>query len=406
MGRYSVLTFASFVALLVLLSAYFSNNRKTDIDELALYNPAYMFTHYGKLTYPVENYDNVPVIVHPPVHIGLIGLLSRLGATWYYAEATPTVFFLLIAIVTIVRGNFPPGVKLALLFGVGLLMSKGELFASFFGSRPEGTLHSAWFAALLLLESGRLSHWNRRKLFCGAFLLTWASSLHYYATPALGGLLVYLVWAVSGLGWKAAKPKVLALSGGALLFGLPYAALYVAPNWSRIAAAIRYHQAGADLALVHKSAIAQHFDWYHLWSTAAYVPDVLRQALGLGIPLMVFSTLLLGAVRSTRGHRASVTASPTRYLFLRHAQARSLFHPRIRPLWHGGSGWDLRSAGLARAAASAAGVVPCGRPTGCRRPRRPVPDSAAPFPHHLPPRFIRPTWRAPPSNRSWDHMPG
>ena len=299
--HYTVVTFGCFAALLVLVCAYFAGNRKTDIDELALYNPAYMVAHYGKLTYPVETYFDLPMIVHPPVHIGLIGLLTRVGFTWYYAEGTPTVFFLLIAIWTIVRGGFPPLVKLALLFGVGLLMSKGELFASFFGSRPEGTLHCAWFAALLLLESGRLSKWNRASLFSGAFLLTWASSLHYYATPAVAGIAVYLVWAVASLGWKEARPKVLALMGGALLFGLPYLALYVVPNWSRIATVIQYHQAGADLSPVSLSPIRQHLDWYRQWSGSSWVPAVLRQALGLGIPLMCFSTVLLASVRSTRG---------------------------------------------------------------------------------------------------------
>jgi hypothetical protein len=299
--RYTVVAFACFVALLVLLCAWFADNRKTDIDELALYNPAYMVAQYGRLTYPVETYYDLPMIVHPPVHVGLIGLLTRLGLTWYYAEGTPTLCFLLLAICIIVRGNFPPLVKLALLFGVGLLMSYGELFAGFFGSRPEGTLHSAWFAALLLLESGRLSNWNRASLFGGAFLLTWASSLHYYATPALAGLAVYLVWAVANLGWKEARPRVLALVGGALLFGLPYMVLYIVPNWSSIVTAIRYHQAGADLSPTRQSPIGQHLDWYRQWSATSYFPLVLRQALGLGVPLMCFSTVLLAAVRSTRG---------------------------------------------------------------------------------------------------------
>ena len=194
-GRTTVAGFAVFVGLLVLAAAYFSDNRHTDIDELALYNSAYMVAHYGRSTYPAEGWFDLPMIVHPPVHTGTIGLLSRLGLTWYYAAGTPTACFLLLAIVVIAHGNFPSHVKLALLFGAGLLMTYGEQFATFFGSRPEGTLHSAWFAALVVLESARRSDWNRARLFGGAFLLTWASSLHYYAIPALGGIAVYLLGA-------------------------------------------------------------------------------------------------------------------------------------------------------------------------------------------------------------------
>ncbi|HEY1494561.1 MAG TPA: hypothetical protein VGF49_08455, partial [Candidatus Solibacter sp.] len=326
-ARSTVFAFAGFVALLVLLSAYFADNRKTDVDELALYNPAYMVAHYGRLTYPVETFFDKPMIVHPPVHTGLIGLLQRLGFTWYYAEGTPTAFFLLLAIWIIVRGNFPAPVKLGLLCGVGLLVTKGEMIASFFGSRPEGTLHSAWFAALLLLEAGRLNHWNRASLFGGAFLLTWASSLHYYATPALAGLGVYLVWVVLSLGWKDAKSRVIALVGGSLLFALPYLALYVAPNWTGIVAVIRYHQAGADLSPTNLSPIGQHFDWYRQWSTAGYFPAVLRWAMGLGVPLMCFSTVVLGAVRSTRGMAlASLSLQLGIFFFASHKPGVYLIH--------------------------------------------------------------------------------
>jgi len=88
--RIAVIAFAAFVALLVLAGAYFSDNRRADIDELALYNSAYMVAHYGRSTYPAEGWFDLPMIVHPPVHSGTIGLLSGLGLTWYYAAGTPT----------------------------------------------------------------------------------------------------------------------------------------------------------------------------------------------------------------------------------------------------------------------------------------------------------------------------
>lgn len=318
--RTTVAVFACVVALIVLLSAYFTANRPTYMDELGLYNPAYMVAHYGKLTYPIYgDYEKMPVIVHPPIHVGLIGLLSRLGLTWYYAEGTPTAFLLLLGVWIVARGAFPTPVKLGLLFGVGFLMSAGNLPVAWFGTRPEGALHAAWFTALLLLESGRLDNWNRGRLFGGAFLLTWASSIHYYATPVVFGLTVYLAWAVFSLGWKEARPRVLALAGGALLFALPYVALYIAPNWHSITAAIRGQTGG--------SSIGQHMDLYRQWARASGFPLVLRKALGLGVPLMVFSSALLAAVRSTRGMAiASLPLQLGIFFFAAHKQPSYLVH--------------------------------------------------------------------------------
>jgi hypothetical protein len=290
------------------------------MDELGLYNPSYMVAHYGKLTYPIyAGYENLPVIVHPPIHVGFIGLLCRLGFTWYYAEATPTAFFLLLAIWIAARSAFPTPVRLGLLFGVGFAMTTGGLPVAWFGTRPEGELHAAWFAALLLLESGRLSDWSRRRLFGGAFLLTWASSVHYYATPAVFGLGVYLLWAVLSLGWKEAKPRVLAIVSGAMLFAIPYLALYIVPNWHSIAAAIHGQTGG--------SSIPQHLALYRQWASGSDLPGILRKALGLGVPLMLFSTALLAAVRSTRGMAiASLPLQLGIFLFAAHKQPTYLVH--------------------------------------------------------------------------------
>jgi len=317
---YTVAAFACLVALLVVVSAYFTANRPTYMDEMALYNPSYMLAHYGTLTFPIHGYENLPVIVHPPIHVGLIGLLCRLGFTWYYAEGTPTAIFLLLGIWIVVRGAFPAPVRLALLSGIGFTMSARNLPVTWFGTRPEGELHAAWFAALLLLEAGRLGGWNRAKLFGGAFLLTWASSVHYYATPAVSGLAIYLVWAVFGLGWKRARPRLLALVGGAALFGIPYLALYIAPNWHSIAASIQSQTVGG-------SSIGQHMALYRQWAGWAGFPLVLRIALRPGVPLMIFSTAILAAVPSTRGMAfSSLPLQLGIFFFAFHKQPAYLAH--------------------------------------------------------------------------------
>jgi hypothetical protein len=295
----AVVWFACFVALLVVLLAFFTN-RNGDVDELAMYNPAYMLAHYGKLTfpsYPHQSVFNDPVIVHPPVHLGLIGLLCRLGFTWYYAEAVPTAALFLACIVVIVRGLFPVPVKLGLLFSIGFTMLIGETGGLTFGTRPEGALQAAWFLGLLLLESGRLDDWDRGKLFAGAFALTWASTMHYYAAVAFTGVAVYWVWAVRTLGWKAAKPRLVALCAGGCLFGIPYVAFYLIPYFKQISTTIQTVQ-GTGGVLV---SLRTHFQLYRYLCDLGELPVVLRKSVGLQIPLVIFSTAVLSCIRSTRG---------------------------------------------------------------------------------------------------------
>jgi hypothetical protein len=320
-----ILAFACFVALLVLFAAYFTD-RNGDMDELGMYNPSYMVARFGILTfpaYPWNAYFDDPVIVHPPVHLGVIGLLSRLGFTWYYGEATPTVLFLLLAIVSIVVGAFASPVKLGLLFSIGFLMLSGETFAIFFGTRPEGELHAAWFAGLLLLESGRLEQWNRTKLFAGAFVLTWASGLHYYAGAAFTGVLVYIVWAVWSLGWKDAKSRVVALCMGGSLFGIPYLGLFVLPHSKKILMAIQTVPSSGGVF----GSVRAHLELYRQWSQIAHIPALVRKPCALGIPLMVFSTAVLSLVRSTRG--IALAALPLQlsvFVFAFHKQPWYLVH--------------------------------------------------------------------------------
>ncbi len=294
-----VLAFACFVTLLVILAAYFTD-RNGDMDELTFYNPSYMIAHFGKWTYPGyahRTYFDDPVITHPPLHVGLIGLLGRLGFTYYYAEATPTVFFFLLAILVIVRGVFPPPVKLGLLFSIGFLMLSGETFALSFGTRPEGELHAAWFAGLLLLESGRLENWSNPKLFAGAFLLTWASGVHYYAAASFLGVAAYIVWVLRSLGWRGGKSRILALCLGGCLFGIPYTAFYLWPYSKKIWMAVHANQADRGIL----AAVRTHLEWYRTWAHLDYMPALLRKPFALKLPLMLYSTAVLSLIPSTRG---------------------------------------------------------------------------------------------------------
>jgi hypothetical protein len=294
-----VFVFACFVVLLVLLGAY-GTDRNGSVDEPGFLNPPYMLVHYGHLTFPTYPHNaffDLPVITHPPVHVLWIGLLWRLGLSVYYAEATPVVLLLLLSIAIILYSPFPTPVKLGWLFSIGFLAASGDRLTDCFGSRPEGEIQAAWFCGLLLLESGRIADWNRRWLCAGALFLTWASGIHYYAGPASAGVAVYMLWAVRSLGWKEAKPRIAALFLGMCLFSVPYLALYVIPYFREICDVIRGTVGHGGVGL----SVHRHLDLYRLWARQPFRPALVRYGMALGIPLLVFSTAILAAIRSTRG---------------------------------------------------------------------------------------------------------
>jgi len=294
-----VIVFACLVAVLVLISAY-CTDRDGAVDEPGFLNPPYMLAHYGHLTFPTYPHNaffDLPVITHPPLHTMWIGLLWRMGLSVYYAEATPTVLLLLLSIAIILGSPFPTPVKLGWLFSIGFLAASGETITGCFGSRPEGEIQATWFCGLLLLEAGRLGDWNRRWLCAGALFLTWASGTHYYAGPAAAGVAVYMVWAVRSLGWKEAKPRVAALLLGMCLFAVPYLAFYVIPYFHEIRDIIRITVGHGGVGL----SVARHLDLYRNWVREPYRPALVREGMAMGIPLLVFSTAILAAIRSTRG---------------------------------------------------------------------------------------------------------
>jgi len=326
-SRKSVVFFAWFVAFLVLFAAY-GIDRGGWVDELGFQNPPYMLAHFGKLTFPsyvAGWFFDQPVITHPPIHTFLIGTFSRLGLTIYYAEATPTVLLFLLAIVCIVRSAFPDVVKLGLLFSIGYLMAAANSmpWTELFGTRPEGHVHAAWFCGLVLLESGRLENWNWRSLAAGALLLTWASGTHYYAGFSFLGVLVYAVWAVLSLGWKRALPPLVALGVGGCLFGVPYTVFYLWPYRKAIQFVLGVTPGEGAL----RASIEWHRDMYAEWVRLGSHMALVLKAMSWGVPLMLYSTAILAAVRWTRG--LALAALPLQvflYFFAWHKLSQYLVH--------------------------------------------------------------------------------
>src|SRR5204863_1551478 len=146
-----------------------------------------------------------------------------------------------------------------------------------FGTRPEVHIQAAWLCGLALLESGRLEARNW-KLFAGAFFLTWASGVHYYAVASAVGLAVYLLVVLES---KNARRAQLAICAGAALFGIPYLLFYLLPYWSDIWRAIRATQGSGGMAV----SIRTHFELYRAWAHSPFQDGLVRMGTSLGVPL-------------------------------------------------------------------------------------------------------------------------
>jgi dolichol-phosphate mannosyltransferase len=287
-----------------ILWAFFTR-RPQDMDELGLLNPPYMLAHLGKLTYPAHSQHDA-LTVHPPTHYLAVGLaLKALPA--YYAEALPAFLFLLVAVLVIYRSVLPQGAKVGLLFAsLGTWLLHG--YASFddevvhfgFGVRPELHMTLAWLAGLVALENGRLLGWSRRWLALGGALVTYASTIHYPATFAWVGALVYVPWAIRSLPRRAWLGPVGAIAAGAALVGVPYLAFFVLPHASEILHTVRAHGAvggvGASLSS-HLTEYGRHYEHF----AGGPLMGVALLPLRLGIPVVLFSTALFVAAPKTRG---------------------------------------------------------------------------------------------------------
>lgn len=282
------------VVALLLLSA-FATNRRGAVDEAGLFNPTYMDLHYGKISYPIHGYFN-NMVVHPPVHYKIIAAFMRRGATYYYAEAAPAFLLLLTGVLLIASSSFPAPVKIGLccaLVGPIAVFATEDL--ELFGMRPESHINAAWLAGLIALEAGRLKNWDWKRLFAGAFFLTYAAGLHYYAAPALLGALVYMIWAVIEVGWRRGIKPLLVICTGGLLFGAPYLFLFLIPQWEPVLEMLRsVPQEGMRLILQH------HIEQYHWWAEAHVGGLGLGLVFQLGIPVVLLSTPILIAIKSTR----------------------------------------------------------------------------------------------------------
>jgi hypothetical protein len=71
----------------------------------------------------------------------------------------------------------------------------------------------------------------------------------------------------------------------------------VIPYFREISTTIRSTVGHGGVAL----SVERHLALYRIWSQETYHPELVRKTMGLGIPLLVFSTAILAPIRSTRG---------------------------------------------------------------------------------------------------------
>jgi hypothetical protein len=274
------------------------------LDDIGLFNPAYMYAHYGSVTYPTYGFFH-EMIVHPPTHYFILGCLLKFGVPTSYVAAVPPFLLIVLSIWLISSSRFPPAVQLGLLFG----MLEGSLIPSYLFPSPkafsfsfEPHLHMAfaWFAGLIALETGRLDDWNPKRLLLGGVLLTYASTLHYVAFLAWTGVLVYMLWVVRVRTWRTATRPLLAMAVGGCLIGIPYLLIFVVPHWHDIISFIESTNPVGGFG----SSLKAHLEIYHLlyFSLAQQTYSrILFFPLHVDLPVVVISTLLLWFVPATRG---------------------------------------------------------------------------------------------------------
>jgi hypothetical protein len=291
--RWALGIFGGFLGTLGLGWAFFGR-RSQGFDDLALFNPPYMYLHYGTVTYPaLGQFDSMTV--HPPTHYWILGTLMKTGLAPFYAEAVPPVVFLLVAIWFIWRSEWSTPIKAGLLVGLSVPFLSGDFAPRM---RPEPHFSLAWYAGLLALESGRLKGWGSGQLLIGSTLLAYASILQYPVAPACLGILVYLVWVVRDKGLRNSPREAVVLLSGPVILAVAYLGFFVIPHWQEILASISTSRTGSPIVSVH--AHVKAYDAVYARLTADKLSITLLP-LRAGVPVILIAAAVLGVFRETRG---------------------------------------------------------------------------------------------------------
>src|SRR5689334_20475569 len=251
-----ILAVAVLFAACALLYQCFSE-RLVYFDEVGLYNPVYMYLHYGKMTYPAHEHPEA-MFVHPPVHYLLVATLMRVGLSIFHAAGLISVLLFILLAAFTVFSKFPFTVKAGLLFG---MFMGGFIWNEALVLRPDLTLALSWAAGLVALEGARLDGWNVRRLVAGGFLLALATGVHYTGVAAGLGLLVYAVWICRTLPWRDARNRMLWMMVGVSVFALPDLVLFIIPHYKEIVSL----SLSVERSAPPGSAFVRHLESYKVW---------------------------------------------------------------------------------------------------------------------------------------------
>jgi hypothetical protein len=220
----------------------------------------------------------------------------KLGLPLYYAEAVPSAFFALLCLFFIVNSQFALYVRLGLIAGLmaslGWIMKVGG-FDYAFHLRPDLHMAMALFAGFLCLETARAQDWDIKRVFAGAFLLTYASTVHYPGWSGWVGLSAFLVAAFVSLPRMRLVRVALAGIAGGCLAGIPYVVFHLLPNWKFL----KFYSGLLSLSKI-PATISSNLPMYREMGDSGKFPALfyawpVTVGLRLAIPAFVIALILL-----------------------------------------------------------------------------------------------------------------
>jgi prepilin-type processing-associated H-X9-DG protein len=273
------------------------------LDDQGLFNPIYLFTHTGRMIYPIYPFpgSTQAYFVHPPGDAVFVGAIQWLTGWPAMAAGIASLLLLVfIALVLVGWSRFSFAVKFGLFAGIAAgLVAWGA--GSFL--RPDDRLAAAFIAGLVGLESGRLAGWAPGRLGLGALLVCISSTLHYPGSADVLSVAIYAIWVVvERRSLRRSARPLAALALGSALVLIPYAALFAIPFWGDIkaftnAASNQYHGVFGAFRL-HRAAY--HYI-YHAQVGGAFLSALASPFTRFGIPLVFVTTPILYWRRETRG---------------------------------------------------------------------------------------------------------
>jgi len=291
-----------FAVLLTTAAAIYQcfSERVIYFDEVGLYNPVYMYLHYGKMTFPAhEHFD--AMYIHPPMHYWMIATLMRTGLSVYHAAGLLSVLFFLLFAILVVTSRFPFAIQISFLFGgfLGAFVWNEALVL-----RPDLVLTLAWLGGLVALETARLDDWNPWRLGIGGALCATATAVHYPAVAAWIAVPIYGVWIWRALDRKEARNRLVWMFGGAAVVAIPDFALFLIPHLGAVllfAGAVQ-DAAGGSAFQNHLQAYAYWRHWFPAIFQTRPVSAILTEPLfQLALPAAFVAPILLAIFPATRG---------------------------------------------------------------------------------------------------------